>query len=123
QPTIAGVPLGGLKINDPERYGSLSHPGDSFSYDIFSPAGQAIRRGDPDPLRGLHPQSVVAAGESQSAGRLVTYVNAIDPVAQVYDGFLIHSRGGGSARLSQEPEPEGAAARTHRLRRARRVAR
>jgi Alpha/beta hydrolase domain len=115
-PTLAGVPLGGLKINDPERYGSLSHPGDSFSYDIFSQAGQAIRRGDPDPLRGLHSQNVVAAGESQSASRLVTYVNAIDPVAQVYDGFLIHSRGGGSARLSQEPEPEVTTPRTVRIR-------
>jgi hypothetical protein len=115
-PTIPGVPLGGLKVNDPERYGTLSHPGDSFSYDIFSQAGQAVRRGDPDPLRGLVPDHVVAAGESQSAGRLVTYVNAIDPLAQVYDGFLIHSRGGGSARLSQPPEPEIATPSTVRIR-------
>ena len=28
---------------DPARYGMLSHPGDSYSYDIFSQAGQAIR--------------------------------------------------------------------------------
>ena len=28
---------------DPVRYATLSHPGDSFSYDIFSQAGQAIR--------------------------------------------------------------------------------
>src|SRR5262245_48477572 len=28
---------------DPVRYASLLHPGDSFSYDIFSQAGQAIR--------------------------------------------------------------------------------
>ena len=35
---------------------------------------------------------MLAAGESQSAGLLVTYVNKIDPVARVYDGFLIHSR-------------------------------
>ena len=27
-------------------------------------------------------------------------------MAAVYDGFLIHSRGGGGAPLSQEPEPE-----------------
>ncbi len=31
-------------------------------------------------------------GESQSAGYLVTYVNAIDPIEQAYDGFLIHGR-------------------------------
>ena len=33
-----------LKTMDPERYGSLVHPGDSFSYDIFSQVAQAIRR-------------------------------------------------------------------------------
>jgi hypothetical protein len=31
-------------------------------------------------------------------------VNAVHPVARVYDGFLIHSRGGGSAALSQAPQ-------------------
>ena len=30
----AGV---GLKGHDPERYGSLDHPGDAFAYDIYSP--------------------------------------------------------------------------------------
>src|SRR5262249_48794618 len=28
---------------DPARYAALSHPGDSYSYDIFSQAGQAVR--------------------------------------------------------------------------------
>ncbi|MBW2377808.1 MAG: hypothetical protein JRF55_17830, partial [Deltaproteobacteria bacterium] len=32
-----------LKTVDPVRYGSLSHPGDSFSYDMFSKAAQAVR--------------------------------------------------------------------------------
>ena len=31
-----------LKGIQPERYESLSHPGDSFSYDIFSQAAQAV---------------------------------------------------------------------------------
>jgi hypothetical protein len=44
-------------------------------------------------------------GESQSAGRLVTYVDAVQPIADIYDGFLIHSRGGGGAPLT----PEGSA--------------
>ena len=105
-PRIPGLPLGGLKTNDPERYGALTHPGDSFSYDIFSQAGQAVRYGDPSPLGDLSLQFLIATGESQSAGRLVTYVNAIDPVDHVFDGFLIHSRGGGSPRLSQDPEPD-----------------
>ena len=33
----------GLTTLDPERYGSLVHPGDSFSYDIFTQAGLALR--------------------------------------------------------------------------------
>ena len=35
---------------------------------------------------------------------MVTYVNAIHPLAQVYDGFLIHSRSGGAAPLAQVAE-------------------
>lgn len=97
-----------LKGIEPERYASLLHPGDSFSYDIFSQAAQAVRNpGDSiDPLGGLELEQVIAVGESQSAFRLTTYVNAIDPVAQLFDGFLIHSRGGGSADLSQEPQAD-----------------
>lgn len=98
---------GGLKAVDPARYASLSHPGDSYSFDIFSQAGRALRAPDgPDPLAGLPIRKLIAAGESQSAFRLTTYVNAIDPVARVYDGFFIHSRGGGSAPLSQDPLPQ-----------------
>jgi hypothetical protein len=41
----AGVnaPRTGLKAWDPLRYGSLAHPGDAYSYDIFSQAAQALR--------------------------------------------------------------------------------
>ncbi|MDH3199443.1 MAG: alpha/beta hydrolase domain-containing protein [Myxococcales bacterium] len=97
----------GLKIVDPERYGSLSHPGDSFSYEIYSQIAQAVR--SPvgiDPLEGLIAEQVIAIGESQSAGRLVTYVNAFAPRYRVFDGYLIHSRGGGSPRVSQSPQAE-----------------
>ena len=45
------------------------------------------------------PQHVVALGESQSAMFLTTYINAVDPLAQVYDGFLVHSRFGSAAPL------------------------
>jgi hypothetical protein len=37
--------------------------------------------------------------------RMVTYVNGVDPLARVFDGFLIHSRLGSTAPLSQDPEP------------------
>jgi hypothetical protein len=53
---------------------------------------------------GLRPSAVLAEGESQSAFRLTTYINAIQPLMREYDGFLVHSRGGGSAPLSQSPQ-------------------
>jgi hypothetical protein len=91
-----------LPFFDPERYASISHPGDSWSYDIFSQAGMAILHGHPRPLGHLTPlvRTVLATGESQSAFRLFTYYNAIQPLAHVYQGLLIHSTGSGSA-LSQ----------------------
>lgn len=96
-----------LKAANPARYGSLVHPGDSFSYDIFSQIAQAIR--NPvgiDPLNGLIAKRLIAYGESQSAGRLTTYVNAIHPLYNAFDGYMIHSRGDGSAALAQAPQIE-----------------
>jgi hypothetical protein len=51
----------------------------------------------------LTPTTLLAAGESQSAGRMVTYIDAVHPLVHVYDGFLVHSRGAGGASLSQAP--------------------
>ena len=104
-PTLLGLMSQPLKVVNPARYGSLHHPGDSFSYDIFSQAGQAIRTpSGPNPLGTLKAKRVIAIGESQSASRMVNYVNAIHPVAHIYDGFLIHSRGSFGAALSQAPQ-------------------
>ena len=103
--TPLGMPAMPLKTTDPQRYGSLRHPGDSFSYDIFSQAAQAIRQHTGiSALDDLSVKSVIAVGESQSAFRLVTYVNAVHPLRNVYDGFLVHSRWGVAAPLS-EPSP------------------
>lgn len=89
--SMAG-PSGGLKKMKPERYGPLTHPGDAYAFDMFTQAGQVVRGGSV--LSGLKPKRVLALGESQSAGFLTTYVNAIDPVAKAFDGFFIHSRFG-----------------------------
>ena len=98
--TVAGVPEGGLKASDPERYGTLSHPGDEYSYDMFSQAGLAASgKTKVDVLDGLKPKHVIAMGESQSASRMVTYIDAIHPIAKLFDGFLVHSRGAASATL------------------------
>ncbi|MGB8330742.1 MAG: alpha/beta hydrolase domain-containing protein [Polyangiales bacterium] len=94
-----------LKAVSPIRYAPLSHPGDSFSYDLYAQAAQAVRRPvGIDPLDGLSAKRVIALGESQSAARLVTYVNALAKRYDVFDGYLIHSRGGGSPALSQSPQ-------------------
>ena len=84
----------GLKVRDENRYGSLEHPGDAFAFDIFTQAGAAVYGLDGiDALGGLEPGQVIALGESQSATFMTTYVNAIHPLVELYDGFLIHSRG------------------------------
>lgn len=98
-----------LKSFDPARYGTLSHPGDNYSYDMFSQAGAAVWRDTDTLLGGLNVRHVVAIGESQSAGRLTTYVNAIAPTDQVFDGYFIHSRSGSAAALSADPLPAVAA--------------
>src|SRR6201996_2964156 len=86
-----------LKSQDQQRYSSLNHPGDAYAYDIFSQAGRLVRSADI--LRGLRAEHVIALGESQSALFLTTYINAVDPLARVYDGFLVHSRFGPAAPL------------------------
>jgi hypothetical protein len=89
-----------LKKANPERYGRLNHPGDAFAYDIFSQVGKLLRAGDASEILGpLALKRIIATGESQSAVFLTTYVNAIEPLAKVYDGLLIHSRFGGAAAL------------------------
>jgi Alpha/beta hydrolase domain len=81
---------------DAARYAGLSHPGDDYSYDIYSQAGQALRDDAATMFSGLKPRHFIAVGESQSAMRLVTYIDAVHPLAHVYDGYLVHSRAGGA---------------------------
>lgn len=88
-----------LKTQDAERYAALRHPGDTYSYDMFSQVGRLVRERREDLLGSLQPKSIVAVGESQSALFLTTYVNVVDRLAQVYDGFLVHSRFGSAAPL------------------------
>ncbi len=102
--SVQAVGVDAAKTIDPTDYASLSHPGDSFSYSIFSQAGRAVRDDAALILGGLRPQKVIAAGESQSAGRLMTYIDAVQPIGHVYNGFLVHSQFGTGAPLSQAPQ-------------------
>jgi hypothetical protein len=81
----------GLKAIDPARYGSLHHPGDAYSYDIFTQVARGLRTGGA--LGGMHPQRLIAAGESQSAFAMVTYYDGVQPLTHEFDGFFVHSRG------------------------------
>ena len=104
---LAGVCCGPLSLKgwDPVRYAPLVHPGDDYSFDIFSQAIQALRSPghngttilDPnvvDPMGGLVVERVIAHGASQSAGRLTTYLHdGFHEEARLIDGFFI-TRGG-----------------------------
>jgi hypothetical protein len=93
---VPGMPL---KQADAERYGSLVHPGDRYSFDIFNEVERVLRTPGSGLLGALEAQSVIAVGESQSAGFLVSYVNAVDPIEQLFDAFLIHGRPGTAAGI------------------------
>ena len=97
-----------LKTWSPARYGTLdvtkggTITNDALSYDIFMQAGKALRNpGLIDPLRGLKAKTFIATGESQSAQRLATFVNAVMPLGNVYDGAILLSNFGQAIR----PDP------------------
>ena len=81
----------GLKAIDPARYGSLTHPGDGYSFDIFTQVARAVLQGGAV-LGGAKPRVLLAAGESQSAIALTTYYDGVQPLTLVFDGFFVHSR-------------------------------
>jgi len=106
--SLLGMESAGLVGMDPARYGGLSHPGDRFSYDIYEKATQAVRAAKGTILDGLSIERVLGIGESQSAFRLTTYINDIDPLSQIHDVFVVHARGGKSAPLNDESDPSEA---------------
>jgi hypothetical protein len=88
-----------LKLLAPDRYGLLKHPGDAWSFDIFSQVGALLRSPAAAALGVTGAERLIALGESQSAFFLVTYINAIDPEVQVFDGFFVHGRGASGVSL------------------------
>src|SRR5919201_793772 len=69
--------------------------GDGYSYDIYSQIGEAIRHPNGTNLLGsrrFKVKTLIGDGESQSAFRMVTYINAIQPQTDMFDGFFVHSR-------------------------------
>lgn len=94
----------------PTRYGDLDVTGDGqftadeLSYDIFAQAAKAIRSPRrADPMGGLHVDTVLGIGASQSAGRMTTYYDAILPqVESVFDGYAFIV-GSAPTRVGDEP--------------------
>ncbi len=81
-----------LKTWDAQRYGPLGDSNDGQSYDIFSQAAEVARADGATLLGGLSPARVIGAGDSQSAFRVDTYVNAIQPLSHAFDGFMAVGR-------------------------------
>jgi hypothetical protein len=97
---MAGLTVG-LREWDSERYGDLRHPGDAWSYDIFAQAGRAIRDGAL--LDGMKPSMMLAAGASQSAMRLASYLNGVHATDRVYDGFHLSVHWGLCPPIDEPP--------------------
>jgi hypothetical protein len=104
-----------LRTWNPDRYGTLdvsarndsgaeTITNDALSYDILSDVARVVRHASGvDVLGGgLHPQVIIATGHSQSASRLVTYVNAIQPLARIIDAFALHGSLGNPVRMDLE---------------------
>jgi hypothetical protein len=94
-------PALGLKAFSPTRYADLDltdggrlTTGDPLSFDVYAQGVQAVRRaGVLGPLRH-RTRTVVAAGVSQSAGRLSVFANAIQPRGPaVADAVLLYVGG------------------------------
>jgi hypothetical protein len=90
-----------LKQWDAGRYASLAHPGDRYSFDVFAQAGAAVRSGAV--TGGIAVERLVATGASQSASRLTTYINAIHPLAPVFDAFVPTITAGWGGTLADIP--------------------
>ncbi|MBL7488090.1 hypothetical protein I6A60_10580 [Frankia sp. AgB1.9] len=110
---VPGAEGNGLRNWDPKRYGPLSHPGDDFSYDIFTKAALLVGRdrGNPpvDPMGGFDVRRVFGSGASQSAMRLTTYLNGVQPLSRALDGALLIANFGRAAPIETGSATDDAA--------------
>ncbi|MCP5144529.1 MAG: hypothetical protein H6978_06865 [Gammaproteobacteria bacterium] len=106
-----GPQAAGLRQWDPQRYGSLAHPGDDYSFDIFTQAARAVAPRRPrqpvDPMGGLSVARLIASGGSQSAARLRAYINGVHPQERIFDGFIPYIDLGRARAWSNEPAGNG----------------
>jgi hypothetical protein len=101
---VSAQAVGLNRLKDNPRYAPLEHPGDSYSYDMYSQVAQAIRHPKSTDLLGgrqFKVKTLIADGESQSAFRMVTYIDAIQPQTDLFDAFFVHSRFAVGAPLAE----------------------
>jgi hypothetical protein len=77
----------------------LHHPGDAYSFDMFTQIARAVRA-ELATRYDMPVERLVATGASQSAFHLTTYVNAIDARDEVFDAFLLQGRAGAGAAIT-----------------------
>ena len=86
---------------DPKRYGTLGDSNDGESYEIFTQAAEAVKADSATLLGGLAPKELIGTGDSQSAFRVDTYVNAIQPLKHAFNGFLAVGRAAVAAPIGE----------------------
>jgi|tagenome__1003787_1003787.scaffolds.fasta_scaffold20940953_1 hypothetical protein len=119
--SVQKVGVDRLKSWSPHRYGKLSVDasnvdpqtggnldacgpsacaGDPLSWDVFTEVAKALKvnSGPNAPFPGLKIQNVIATGQSQSAARLTTYYNAIQPLYHFFDGFVFWDKASAALR-------------------------
>ncbi|HMO75713.1 MAG TPA: alpha/beta hydrolase domain-containing protein [Sphingopyxis sp.] len=103
----------GLKAWDAARYAALVHPGDDWSYDIFTQAARALRANAAagHPLHGLTVRKLIGTGVSQSGSRILSYANGVQPLARAYDALMPMLCAGAAAEFDGGAAPGVAAAR------------
>jgi hypothetical protein len=80
----------------------------SIAWDLTSQVGAMISSDSPqNPLAGYDVASLFLTGQSQMAGYAATYINAIHPRHQVFDGFLVAYRGAGATNLQYVAPKDG----------------
>jgi hypothetical protein len=99
---------------DPVRYAALDHPGDDWSFDMFTQIARAFEvpppGGEIDPMGGVGvgaARTVLAAGQSQSGQLLHAYVEEWLPThpsaVGVIDGVLVHGDVGKDKAFGPSP--------------------
>ena len=86
-----------MDVNTCGAGGTSLCTGDPLSFDIFAQITKALQEnagGEDAPMPGLRVKDTIAIGQSQSAGRLATYYNTIQPLHDVFDGFAFWDRSG-----------------------------